>query len=374
MKVCFINYPAEHYTTTRPGAIAIVIQGLTRELAKRGHDVVVITRESDDPPLEGGRVVTWHEPSGSLASRLRMKMTTKLHGGEWGYYKQYCSEVCELARSERPDFAATHNDPSSAGWLKNTGAGKTAIWFHNKINADAGKHKDLSGVDFLVAPSPFLAGWVSDNYVAPSGGVSVVPNGVDPATFHARHRDERHGPLRVLFVGRFDANKGIDLVVDAVAQLAREDIPVDLTLVGGGWWWDSGPPSDPYAVAVLSKAEMLGAKFLGRLTHSELGDLYRTHDVVCIPSRDQEGFSLVAAEAMACGCAIVSSRLGGLGYACGDADILVDTDDSSQLADVLRRLSADTTALKVAQERADRRGSELTWERATDALLATLQS
>lgn len=29
MKVCFINYPAEHYTTTRPGAIAIVIQGLT---------------------------------------------------------------------------------------------------------------------------------------------------------------------------------------------------------------------------------------------------------------------------------------------------------------------------------------------------------
>ena len=29
MKVCFINYPAEHYTTTRPRAIAIVIQGLT---------------------------------------------------------------------------------------------------------------------------------------------------------------------------------------------------------------------------------------------------------------------------------------------------------------------------------------------------------
>ena len=172
--------------------------------------------------------------------------------------------------------------------------------------------------------------------------------------------------------GGSSAIRGRTWLSDAVARLTQEDVPIDLSLAGGTWWWDSEPPSDAYAVGVIAKAEALGGNWLGRVARSEMGDLYRSHDVVCIPSRDHEGFSLVAAEAMACGCAVVSSGMGALSEVCGDAGIAMDISSPDQLADVLRRLSADQISLTAAQERSARRGVELTWGRAADALLNLL--
>ena len=199
-----------------------------------------------------------------------------------------------------------------------------------------------------------------------------MPNGADPSVFYPRCRERVPGPLRVLFVGRLDPDKGADLVPDAIAYLALERIEIHLTLVGRQSWWDVGPPRNPYGINVLSKAETLGAEWRGYVARSEMGDLYRAHDVVCIPSRDEEGFSLVAAEAMACGCAVITSGMGGLKNACGVAAIVVDTSSPSGLAQALRQLSADPVRLRAAQDRAARRGAELTWESAVSVLLKLL--
>ena len=114
------------------------------------------------------------------------------------------------------------------------------------------------------------------------------------------------GPLRVLFVGRYEKRKGFDIAVDAAAYLGNFET-VEFWFVGGS----------------LSKADQLdvidtlGAdafertKFFGVVDRDQLEQLYRTCDVVLMPSR-YESFGLVAIEGMSAGKPVIALAAGGL--------------------------------------------------------------
>ena len=111
----------------------------------------------------------------------------------------------------------------------------------------------------------------------------------------------------VLWVGRLEKLKGVDILVGALAQLERRDFT--LLIVGGD------DRSHGLRHELESQAAALGIsaniRFEGAVAHDRLPLYYSASDVCVVPSY-YESFGLVAVEAMACGTPVVASRVGGL--------------------------------------------------------------
>jgi len=167
---------------------------------------------------------------------------------------------------------------------------------------------------------------------------------------------------RVLFLGRIDPNKGPDIAADAVAALRAEGLRLSLTVAGGLWFYGHGREmEDPFFNSFNTKMEAAGADYRGHVPRARVPELVRAHDIVCVLSRSEEPFGLVALEAMASGCAVIASRRGGLPEACGGAAMLVDPDDFPAVTDALRRLVTDPALLRRTKRQSVERAARAPW-------------
>jgi len=149
----------------------------------------------------------------------------------------------------------------------------------------------------------------------PRGRIEIVPPGVDHAFFAPGDQRGARTALgwgddpTLLFVGRIQPLKGLDVAVGALAELARTD--VRLVVVGGA----SGASGDGEVGRIMTMARRLGVAerlhMVPPQPHHLLSTYYRAADVVVVPSRS-ESFGLVALEAAACGVPVVASAVGGL--------------------------------------------------------------
>ena len=124
---------------------------------------------------------------------------------------------------------------------------------------------------------------------------------------------------KLLFVGRFDHQKGIDILLNAFKKV---DVNYELIVVGGA-----------VHGTTINKMEYPNVSFLGWLSGEELKQAYLMSSAVIIPSR-WEGFGLVALEAMSASRTIFTSGVGGLKYLTEiiDGDIF---NDESELISLL---------------------------------------
>jgi len=176
-----------------------------------------------------------------------------------------------------------------------------------------------------------------------------VPPGVDHRVFHpdGRERSRRRlgleGHRVLLFAGRIQPLKGVDLAVGALAAL---DDPTAVLLVVGG---PSGVDGDREVVRVREQVRHLGlggrVRFVPPQPHARLADYYRAADVCLVPSRS-ESFGLVALEAAACGTPVVAAAVGGLRSLVvdGETGVLVEGRDPLAYAAPVERLLADPSA------------------------------
>ena len=152
-------------------------------------------------------------------------------------------------------------------------------------------------------------------YGNPPGLVEIVAPGVEHAFFTpGDKRGARfalgmgEGPV-LLFVGRIQPLKGIDVAVRALAALNRRD--ASLYVVGGA----SGLQGDTEVARVNALIDELGltqqVHFVEPQAHHMLSTYYRAADAVWVPSRS-ESFGLVALEAAACGTPVIANAVGGL--------------------------------------------------------------
>jgi glycosyltransferase involved in cell wall biosynthesis len=136
---------------------------------------------------------------------------------------------------------------------------------------------------------------------------------------------------RVLFVGRFDRQKGTDVLLGALAELQDSAF---CYLVGDAVLGDETLASLP-----------ANAQTTGWLSPAEIEAFYRSADVVVVPSR-WEGFGLIAVEAMRAELPVIGSRVGGLPEIVvdGETGLLIPPADKDALVRVLRDLSDETLA------------------------------
>ncbi len=191
--------------------------------------------------------------------------------------------------------------------------------------------------DVILANSPTEAAQLRDLYGADPSRIEVVPPGVDHAFFSPGDRRGARAALGLgdhpvlLFVGRVQPLKGLDVAVAALAELG--DPPAVLVAVGG----PSGADGPAEMARVQRLAEHLGVddrvRFVPPQPHHLLSTYYRAADVTIVPSRS-ESFGLVALESAACGTPVVAADVGGLRTRVrhGATGVLVDERDPCRYA------------------------------------------
>jgi glycogen(starch) synthase len=147
----------------------------------------------------------------------------------------------------------------------------------------------------------------------------------------------------LIFLGRLVSDKGVDLLIAALAQLGPRGLRPHLTVVGGG----GELPALEQQAARLGVAEQVD--FLGTRTDSELVALLNRHRILVMPSRYQEPFGVAALEGIACGCVVVGSAGGGLPEAigpCGRTFRNGSVEDLAAVLDELLRQPEQVAALR----------------------------
>lgn len=189
------------------------------------------------------------------------------------------------------------------------------------------KTRMVESADVLVANSQAVAGHLR--------GVSQVVHNSYRDTIFTVTGPEPRDRRRIAFVGRLSADKGLEVLIDAVSELVRRGLDPHLTIVGEGDLEDE--------VRLRVAALGLGHRVVmtGRLTGPQTAALLNTHGIGVVPSTIPESFGTVALEETACGLVVAVAGHGGLIEAIGDAGPTFAPGSSSGLADVLHRLMTD---------------------------------
>lgn len=220
--------------------------------------------------------------------------------------------------------------------------------------------------DAILASCTAEASQLTQLYGADPGRIEIVPPGVDHAFFSPGDRRGARAALGlgdhpvVLFVGRIQPLKGVDVAVRTLAALAHPDAV--LVVVGGA----SGAVGDHEVERVQKLAADLGVAdrihWVDPQPHHLLSTYYRAADVCLVPSRS-ESFGLVALEAAACGTPVVAAAVGGLRtiVAHGGTGFLVDGRDPAVYAGYVEQILDSPVLAAELSAAAAHRATGYTW-------------
>lgn len=241
----------------------------------------------------------------------------------------------------------------------------------------AGEEQVISAADALIASTEDEYAHLTSLYGAPNDRLKILPPGVDHEAFHPRDRVAarrelglEEGPI-ILYVGRIQPLKGLELALRGLEQLVHAlETPPLLLLVGG----PSGSQGEAELERLGSLAAELGlqdrVRFQGPQPHARLPLFYAASDVVVVSSYT-ESFGFAALEAHACARPVVGTPVGGLSHvvASGTSGFLVPERDPTRFAAALKTLLSDDVLALSFGEAAARAADGFTWNGTASALL-----
>jgi D-inositol-3-phosphate glycosyltransferase len=338
------------------GGMNVYVHALASALARAGVGVDVLTRRehAEQPPVvvvePGYRVM--HIDAGPCAPVPRQM------------FPELVAPFTEAARAQLERCGTDYDLLHANYWVSGAVGHRLkheldlplVTTFHSldRVRASAGLDDEVTlrprveaevvrCADLVVAATEEERDQLVRYYGAEPERVVIVPQGVDAALFSPGDQAQARRALRLdghpvlLFVGRIQPLKGVDL---AIRALARLDTPRARLLVVGG---PSGPQGDAELARAHDLVEELGlearVRFVPPQPHEELATYYRAADVCVVPSRS-ESFGLVALEAAACGTPVVAANVGGLRVVVDDGrtGYLVDGRDPADYAAPIDRI------------------------------------
>ena len=330
------------------GGMNVYVRDLGREFSRRGIEVDVYTRSQDPaiPPItslaEHGRVI--HVPAGP--EKPYSKHDVYLHLDE------FVAGVLAFVEAEQ----ITYDLMYSHYWLSGlVGNALRQVWhiplvqmFHtlgemkNRVAQSPAERETeqrvncegeiMRFVDQLIAATPLEKNQMSWLYGADSNKISIHPPGVDQKRFKPMNQAEARRFIgipaehqMILFVGRIQPLKGIDILLEALGLVKKRNPKlvknVCVSIIGG----DPNPDSEIEQVE-FQRLDELRKKlniedlitFRGAKDQDTLVYYYAAAEMVVMPSH-YESFGMVAIEAMACGTPVIASDVGGLSFSIEDS-------------------------------------------------------
>jgi len=172
----------------------------------------------------------------------------------------------------------------------------------------------LLAADCILANSQYSSRVLQSSFARLGARTTVIYNGVPGPEMWRAPRERLESPVRILFLGRLSARKGVDVVVDALAILHKRGISARLDIVGAvfpGYEWYE----DELKALVRSHGLEPFVYFHG--FQSSVWPRLDEADVVVIPSRLDEPFGNTAVEALLAARPVVVSDTSGLREAAG---------------------------------------------------------
>ncbi|WP_119459248.1 glycosyltransferase family 4 protein [Rhodospirillaceae bacterium SYSU D60014] len=333
------------------GGGATVCQGTAEAFVKAGHEVDVVTSGMKDlPPFE--------ERNGVGIHRVRC---IRLHR-HYSTAPELLTQILPSYRKALELMERKAYDVNHCHFVVPSGLVSYLLWKRRRLPYILTAHgsdvpgynpdrfdlmhrlikpvwrRVIAGSSGVTTPSHFLAELIQRQIDVP---VEVIPNPYDPPkTADVSRRN------RILVATRMVERKGVQDLIRAFAQLKTD---WELVVAGDG-------PSLPMLKALAAETGAR-ATFLGFIPRQDLAALYRTAKIFVFPSL-QENFPMVLLEAMAAGCAVVTSTAPGCAEVVGDAGIKVEPRNVEALRTTLERLVGDETEIKtlgrLGQDRIDR--------------------
>jgi len=313
MKIALFAW--ESLASVSVGGLGVVASELSAGLQRRGHEVYVFCRGGDKHGYECIDGVHYHFVKAGEGSDLVESMNGMCNNMVWAFGEA-------MSHSGRFDIASFHDWMTCKALVqvKNTHGIPCTFTFHSTENGRIlginpnQKIKDLEAeaafvADKVIAVSGRFKGEVMGEYNLSDGKVWVVPNGIqchqydgptDCAGVKGKYGIGAMEPT-ILFVGRMSGGlKGSDLIVEAMPSILGAHGSAKAVFVGDG---DAKMHGD-------HRSKELGVdgscRFLGSKKGQELINLYKSCDVVVVPSRN-EPFGLIVLEAWAAGKPVVAS-------------------------------------------------------------------
>jgi D-inositol-3-phosphate glycosyltransferase len=360
------------------GGMNVYVRELVSSLAQAGVQTVAYVRRWDDDLPEvvdvepGFRLV--HVPAGP-AELAKEKLAHVVDAyGDWvGRHMRRQGDIDAIHANYWLSGLAGHR-------LKHEFDLPLVSTFHTlaRVKAETGDDEPQRRVDAeaevigcsdaILASCTAEADQLVDLYGARRDRIEIVPPGVDHAFFSPGDRRCARAALdlglgerpMVLFVGRIQPLKGVDVAIEALARLHRDDVV--LVVVGG--------PSGADGLLEASRARDLvtarglgdRVRFVDPQPHHRLSTYYRAAEVCIVPSRS-ESFGLVALEAAACGTPIVAAAVGGLRTLVdhGVSGFLMDDRDPAAYAAAIDELLAQPSRAAAMGEAAAILARDYTW-------------
>ena len=374
------------------GGMNVYVRELASAVARQGHEVDVFTRR-DSSAVPTTQLV---EPGFRVHHVASGPPRTLERREQEDHVKGFTDAVAEhFSRHGSPD--ALHANYWLSGLaghrLKHEHGLPLIMTFHTleRVKADhfEGESEDrahqeaaiFACADAVLASCDVEAAQFVDYYNADPARVHVVPLGVQHAFFAPGDQRAARQALgrgedgtMLLFVGRLQALKGVDLALETLITLRRRGRDASLAIVGG----PSGPEGRATLAALHRRVDEAGViehvSFVAPQGHQMLSTWMRAADVTLVPSRS-ESFGLVALESSACGTPVVASAVGGLltliepgvnGQLIGPRDADVWADAVEQVVDANADSSLSNSAVLLAQR--------YTWRSAAQSLDALVDS
>jgi glycosyltransferase involved in cell wall biosynthesis len=248
---------------------------------------------------------------------------------------------------------------------------RSKVTFFRRAITHSAKHARV-----LVSVSEFSARLI-EQIVPDHAPIVVAPLGVDLDVFtlaganddalFEEHRLEQKERF-IFFVATVEPRKGLDVLLEAFSEIARDDDEVELWLAGQVGW-GTGALEAQFASHPFKDR----IRHLGFVEDALLPALYRRASVVAYPSRG-EGFGLPVLEAMACGASVVTTKDTVMAEVAGDCARLVAPGDAESLASsLLDALQSSPSERTQWASRARLRAEHFTWDYCVDQHLVAYQ-
>lgn len=341
MRVCLITsvpFP--------PGeGLGFHVWNLAHQLREGGHRVGIITRGQAGPTTEEDRggITIWRVPfapvypfhvhlHGLFVNRLMQRIE-----GQFDVINAH-TPLPPVVNTRLPMVTTVHS-PMKADTAATHGTDLRTVALRLQTPVSARIETALFGRSQKITA---VARWVAEAlqpYGVEPSEVTITGNGVEPG-FLELSANEKKEPI-VLYVGRFEASKGLlDLLDAARIVLDRHPVPAPRFVLVG-----TGPLLDTVRELVSQNGLSGHVELKGQIDadrRPELMELYGQAQLFVLPSH-HEGMPTVLLEAMASGLPAVSTAVGGALEVVvnGDNGLLVPPHEPEALASALLSLLSD---------------------------------
>ena len=317
------------------GGVEVLSADLLEELLARGHEFQVVTSHDnlDLPDLDHWKGIPIHR------LRFREPMQTR----DPAAIMRVREQVRKVKQQFRPDIVHLNLSGPSAFYHLATAAVRPYPWIAaihrmlprpGAIQADSLTARVLHAADWVTSVSHSVQSTVLNLAPDVSSRCSVIYNGLKPPV---ESRAQPADPPHLLCVCRLLRCKGIDVALRALSLLLPRFPSLRLLVAGDG----------PARAELEDQAALLGLEnafsLIGLVSPTDIPGLMSRASLVVVPSRDEEGFGLVALEAAFAERPAIASRVGGLPEVVldGETGLTVPAEDPEALAEAIVSLLRD---------------------------------